>query len=135
MCVETGAVERILLNTRERILEMLATNPRTWESSSGVARAAVDSGLVVGVHDGIGGIGYSPLDAPGMRMFDRVASLFIADYLTRPRDYDSLSICADCGEVSFAWATGNHRYCEALPVESGVVRRATAPGVGIRSAK
>ncbi len=115
-----GGVERVLLRTRERLIELLADGTREW-SSVGFARHAVDAGLVFGVTDAGGALGYAPLDVEGMRLYDRVVSLFVADYLTRPRDYEGLSLCDECSELSFAWAPTHHRYCSSPPVESGIV--------------
>jgi hypothetical protein len=112
----------MLLTARERLIEMLGTCCREWRTFD-FPRRAVESGLVVNVQDELTVTGYIPTSHASMRLFDRVASLFIADYLTRPRDYDDLALCDECGEISFAWAPKHHRYCEAIPFSSGVVPR------------
>jgi hypothetical protein len=72
-----------------------------------------------------------------MRLVDRVASLFIADYLTRPRDYEQLVVCGQCDEVSFKWDEVHEDGCEARGLRSGVVvrprvHRSTRKGLGKR---
>ena len=92
----------------------------------------VDAGLVMGVSDDQGGLGYAPVHRMRMRLVDRLVSLFIADFLTRPGDYDSLLVCASCDEVSFAWDEVHEDGCEARVHHSGMVvrpRRSTWPGV------
>ena len=120
--VEPVAVERLLLTARERIIEMLGTTASDWRSYE-FPRRAIESGLVINVKDDMTIAGYIPTSHASMRLVDRVASLFIADYLTRPGDYDDLSLCDECGEISFAWARTHHRYCEAIPFASGIVSR------------
>lgn len=87
---------------------------------------ALQLGFVVGVRDDNGVIGYAPVDAGEMHLLDRVASLLAADFLTRPRDYEGVTICDDCGAVSFAWTTCNGGTCDARRV-SGVVRHEATP--------
>jgi hypothetical protein len=116
---EEGTLERVLLSTRERVLELL-THPNGWEES-GFAPRAVGAALVTPVRDAKGSIGYAPVDHPRLALLDRIASLFFADFLTRPRDYEELTQCEDCGELSFAWAPAHRRYCEAPPNKSEVV--------------
>jgi hypothetical protein len=57
-----------------------------------------------------------------MSLVDRVAALIAADYLTRPRDYSTVSICDDCGAISFGEASCHHAICR-VPSASEVVRR------------
>ena len=122
--ISDGTVERVLLRTRERLIDLLAGGAREW-SKAGFTTHAVEAGLVVGVTDESGALGYAPLDLPGMRLYDRVSALFVADYLTRPRDYEGLSLCEECSELSFSWAPSHHRHCSTPPVVSGVVARHT----------
>jgi len=45
---------------------------------------------------------YIAVHRPGMKLAERVLSLFAADYLNDPGDYlDALSVCKNCGHVSF----------------------------------
>jgi len=119
---EPLAVERVLLTARERVIEMLSTRANEWHSFE-FARKAIDAGLVLNVQDRLAVTGYIPATHPSMRLYDRVASLFIADFLTRPRDYEDILLCDECGELSFPWASSHHRYCEAIPFTSAIVPR------------
>ncbi len=136
--VSDSGVERVLLRTRERLIDLLSGGTQEW-SAAAFARHAVDAGLVLGVTDVYGALGYAPAEVAGMRLYDRVASLFVADYLTRPRDYDGMTMCEECAEITFPWADAHHRYCSNPPLESGVVlaRGALAPptfsGLGARA--
>jgi hypothetical protein len=96
----------------------------------------VDDGLVIGVTDFRGALGFVPAACQRMRLVDRVTTLFLADYLTRPRDYEDLVVCPDCTSVSFAWSELHHDGCDGAR-RSGIIRakdgaRATSPGIGSR---
>ena len=81
---------------------------------------AVECGFVAGIADRTGSIGYVPVDVGEMDIVERLMSLVAADYLTRPNDYRSLTICDDCDGVSFDWTSCVHRN-GPVPCESGVV--------------
>ena len=42
-----------------------------------------------------------PVDITRMRLRDRVASLFVADYLNRPSDYELFHVCHLCEAITF----------------------------------
>jgi hypothetical protein len=108
-------------DVRESTLAMLLACATSWESAT-FARELLEGGFVVGVRDDLGSIGYCPVAADAMPLVARVASLIVADYLTRPADYTSLVLCEHCEEVSFAWAPIHSDSCGAeRRVESGVV--------------
>jgi hypothetical protein len=71
----------------------------------------IDEGFVVGVVDESSAIGYAPLDAFDMRLVDRVRSLFVADFLTRPADYDRFSVCESCGAATFDAVESHEGIC------------------------
>lgn len=129
-----SSVTRLVSATRRHVVEMLSTAVTSWNGTT-FAREMVDSGLVIGVSDESDGIGYAAVHRARMRLVDRVASLFIADYLTRPRDYESLVVCGLCDEVSFKWDEVHEDGCEARGPRSGMVskarhRRSTRKGMG-----
>src|SRR5207253_86533 len=75
-----------------------------------------------------GAIGYATPAHPMMSLAERVVALLVADFLTRPRDYECVSACPDCGTISFAWAPSHHASCAAYAPESTVVPKlASAP--------
>lgn len=90
----------LLVEVRTEILEMLR-NAWTWSADPAFARARVAEGLVAGIVDETSDLGYAPVDLAGMRLVDRVRSLFYADYLTRPSDYAAFAICEDCEGATF----------------------------------
>jgi len=86
-----------------------------WRRDASFAREMIDEGFVVGVVDESSAIGYAPLDAYDMRLVDRVRSLFVADFLSRPDDYEDFIICDACGAATFEGAQFHELTCgEAL---------------------
>jgi hypothetical protein len=98
--VAEDAVTNLLLATHERVMSELRT-VWSWTHDAASARAWIDDGLVAGIIDDESELGYAPLDAPGMGLTDRVRSLFIADYLTRPADYVAFAVCFHCEGATF----------------------------------
>lgn len=130
---ETSAT-KLVASARRRVVEMLTDAATAWNGDD-FARESIENGLVIGVSDDVGGLGYAPVHQGRMRLVDRVASLFIADFLTRPRDYEQLVVCGQCDEVSFKWDEIHEDGCEARGPRSGVVvrpryRRSTHKGMG-----
>jgi hypothetical protein len=118
--VSEKSVGRIVESARDRVIQLVLSALRTWKEA-GFAREMIDCGLVVGVCDAHGSLGYAPADRAELRLVDRVASLFVADYLTRPRDYESLVMCASCGLPSFSWDRVHGPGCEGdAPPRSGM---------------
>jgi len=62
---------------------------------------ALAAGHVAPRRDGEGGVTWVPLDVPGMRLSDRVESLFAADHLARPRAYALELLVCRCETVVF----------------------------------
>lgn len=88
----------------------------TWRRDAAFAREMIDEGFVVGVIDGSSAIGYAPVDAFDMRLVDRVRSLFMADFLTRPDEYASFVVCEVCGGATFDGARSHGGACEGRGV-------------------
>ena len=131
---DDASATKLVASARRRVVEMLTEAAAAWTDAD-FARESIENGLVIGVSDDVGAIGYAPLHQGRMRLVDRVASLFIADYLTRPRDYEQLVVCSQCDEVSFKWDEVHEDGCEARGPRSGVVvrakiRRSTHKGMG-----
>lgn len=95
-----ATVEQLLSTTRTEILEMLR-GVWSWTHDAHTARARIDEGLVVGIVDEASDFGFAPVDQMRMRLVDRVRSLFVADYLTRPGDYAAFAVCEDCDGATF----------------------------------
>jgi hypothetical protein len=131
---DEASATKLVASSRRRVVEMLCEAASAWNGAD-FARESIENGLVIGVSDDVGGLGYAPVHQGRMRLVDRVASLFIADYLTRPRDYEQLVVCPTCDEVSFKWDEIHEDGCEARGPRSGVVvrpryRRSTHKGMG-----
>lgn len=80
----------------EQIEDLVVAAKRDGQS---IITAAVDGGAealvqrlpsvvpIMRVEDAFGGHGFAPLDGPRLRLADRVLSLIVADFLTRPDDF------------------------------------------------
>jgi hypothetical protein len=112
--VDEGILERVILDARGRALRLLADLVAPSQASP-IARLAVACGRVASQRDVRGGIAYSPVGLKRMRLGDRVASLFVADYLNHPSDYRWVTMCRECGEVAFAADLEHASWCAATP--------------------
>lgn len=133
--IPAAHIQELLVRAHTRTVELLR-DVGSWCSDAFTARSAVDAGLVVGVSDDAGGIGFAPAATPYMRLVDRVQSLFLADFLTRPHEYTSFGVCEACEAVTFE-ANALHEGCtnvgfvvEAPPSRVVLRRRPTLVGVG-----
>lgn len=98
--LDDNAIEDLLARSRVEIIEMLRS-VWSWKSDAAFVRARIDEGIIAGVTDETSGLGFAPVDGIGMRLVDRVRSLFVADYLTRPADYATFALCDDCDGATF----------------------------------
>lgn len=98
--VDEDRVRDLLARTHASIVHALAS-VWSWPRDTSFARDVVERGLVGGVVDDASNIGFAPIDQLGMSLEDRVLSLFLADYLTRPADYAAFAVCVDCGGATF----------------------------------
>jgi hypothetical protein len=112
--LDEGILERVILDARGHALRLLADLVVPWQASP-IARLAVACGTVVSQRDERGGIAYSPVGLKRMRLGERVASLFIADYLNHPTEYRWVMTCRECGELAFATELEHASWCEATP--------------------
>jgi hypothetical protein len=112
--LDDGIVEGIILDARRSALRLLGELVVPWQASP-IARLAVASGMVVSQRDARGAVAYSPVKLKRLRLADRVASLFIADYLNRPTDYRWLAMCRECGELSFSDELEHSSWCAGSP--------------------
>ena len=98
--LDEQTVEELLSTTRTEIIEMLR-GVWSWTHDARTARARIGEGLVAGIVDEASELGFAPVDNVRMRLVDRVRSLFVADYLTRPGDYAAFAVCEDCDGATF----------------------------------
>lgn len=112
--VDETTVERVILDARMRALRLLGDLVVPWQACP-ITRLAVASGIVLSERDQRGAVAYSPVGKKKMRLSERVASLFIADYLNQPTEYRWVMTCRECGELSFATELEHGITCDASP--------------------
>lgn len=105
-----AAVERCAID-EETIGGLLATTHAetigmlrgiwSWTNDAAAVRARIGEGLVAGIVDEASELGFAPVDNVRMRLVERVRSLFVADYLSRPGDYAAFAVCDDCDGATF----------------------------------
>jgi hypothetical protein len=93
-------IEELLQTARAEIIEVLR-GVWSWTHDARAVRACIDEGLVAGIVDDASDLGFAPVDHARMRLIDRVRSLFVADYLTRPGDYAAFAVCGECDGATF----------------------------------
>lgn len=72
------------------------------QNGIGFAQTMLAAGAVVECEDRDGNKAWMPVDVPGMSLADRVLSLFAADCLARPEEYEGfLCVCERCNTVVF----------------------------------
>ncbi|MBX3208025.1 MAG: hypothetical protein KF764_23460 [Labilithrix sp.] len=139
--VSSETVHELLARSHAHVLAVLRSSG-SWKSDARFARLMVDGGVVVGVIDDESAIGYAPVASAEMRLVDRVTSLFVADFLTRPADYTRFRICDLCEGVTFDSAAEHAESCGGAAMGSGIrpavtapaARRVTLIGLGDRAA-
>jgi hypothetical protein len=98
--LDDATIEALLVASRAEILDVLR-GVWSWTADAAAIRAHIDDGLIAGIADDASNLGFAPVDGPKMRLVDRVRSLFVADYLTRPADYAAFVVCSDCEGATF----------------------------------
>jgi hypothetical protein len=107
---------------RARVTAMVHQAAVNWRAPS-FARTMIDARLVLTVYDRSGQEGYAPAAHDDMRLKDRVAALFLADYLSRPSDYERIAACEACGEFVIGTRPQHASWCAEPPSASGIVER------------
>jgi hypothetical protein len=98
--VEPAAVDELLADAHVRVLTVLE-NVAISRTKTSFARRLLEEHAVQRITEGGQTVGWVPIDAPRMRLAYRVLALFAADALTRPGDYESLTVCHRCERVRF----------------------------------
>ena len=98
--LDEETIERLLAATHAEIIEMLRSI-WSWTNDAPTVRATIREGLVAGIVDEASELGFAPVDSMRMRLVERVRSLFVADYLSRPGDYAAFAVCDDCDGATF----------------------------------
>ncbi|MEO7112966.1 MAG: hypothetical protein ABI183_21185 [Polyangiaceae bacterium] len=99
--VPPEALTGIMENAHAEVLQMLR-DLQAARSSLDAGRAFIANNVVTRCIDDIGVAGWVPVSHKTSRLAERVMSLFAADFLARPWDYEyDLAICECCENVSF----------------------------------
>lgn len=128
--IDAVEIEHLLACARGEVMDALDCL-RDPEHAARTVFAMVASGFVVACQDGHGGQGWVPT-MTARRLADRVLSLFAADYLLRPTDYEQgFAICGVCENVSFDELALRRGICarhggSVAPVEEGDEEEAIA---------
>jgi hypothetical protein len=88
---------------------------------------AVARGLVRKVVAADGRDAWVPVDAPRMRLRDRLRSLFTADFLNAPYTYSELFVCHRCEAVVFDDRAKRRGICGAHRLSGMIARNDDAP--------
>jgi hypothetical protein len=100
--VETRTLVSVLTDARVRVLAVLESAVLSRDAIA-FARRVAERGLLADVVDCDGRAGWIPLNAPHVRLTDRVLTLFATDALCRPADYEQmLAVCHLCEGVRIA---------------------------------
>lgn len=131
---------RDLVDTaRRRITHLLVDESSGW-NTPGFAAAMIERGLITSVTDASGREAYAPAARVDLSFLERVASIFIADFLAHPEDYTNVSSCECCGELEVNGHVQHVSACVKLssvrpPAESGIcLREATTTTTPARAA-
>ena len=98
--LDEETIEGLLAATHAKTIEMLRSI-WSWTNDATTVRARIGEGLVAGIVDEASELGFAPVDNARMRLVERVRSLFVADYLSRPGDYAAFAVCDDCEGATF----------------------------------
>ena len=98
--IDEETIGALLATTHTETIEMLR-NTWSWTNDAATVRAKIGEGLVAGIVDEASELGFAPVDNVRMRLVERVRSLFVADYLSRPGDYAAFAVCDDCDGATF----------------------------------
>lgn len=129
--LDDAAVHELVDDTRRRIARMFRDESAEWLARrEEFAREMIARGLVTSVTDCSGREAYAPAVRVELGFVERVASLFIADFLSHPDDYRHLASCPACDEMTFAGRTRHAKGC----VRSSGIRPAAESGVRLREA-
>ena len=117
-------VREVVEDARRRMGRLLVDESSGW-STPGFAKEMIDRGLITGVIDSSGREACAPAARVQLSFLERVASLFIADYLAHPASFAHMTSCESCGEVQLYGRVTHARACMRLssvrpPAESGV---------------
>ena len=126
--MEDERVRDLVDGARRRITRLLVEESSGWNTPA-FAAAMIERGLVTSVTDATGREAFAPAARVDLSFLERVASIFIADFLAHPQDYADLSSCECCGELEM----NGHVQHVSTCVKLSVIRPPAESGVSLRS--
>lgn len=119
--IDDDTIEDLVRRVRGQLIAALESAALD-DGSLDFAEEAVSRGLVRRATSVEGEQVWVPVDAARLRLKDRLASLFAADFLNAPTDYGALFVCNRCESVTFDANARRFGLCAAHRI-SGVVPR------------
>lgn len=108
---------------RDEVLAVLQRFASADDTAETFVWRVKSKGALARVEDDDGRVGLVPNEIPSQRLADRVLSLFAADYVARPLDYeDRIAVCTACCSVSFEPGARTSCKCGAQRTMSSGVR-------------
>jgi hypothetical protein len=96
--VEREALGTLMVKARDHVVCTLERHA-SMEGGSAFIRDLIDKGALTWSLE-VEPPAWVPVDSARLALRDRVLSLFAADLLARPRDYEASVVCRRCGELS-----------------------------------
>lgn len=112
--IDDEHVERVILAARAKTLRFLTALAMPSRANTIVERA-IRTGAVMQVHGSnvpANEARWLPAGKEKMLLAERVASLFVADFLESPEDYRDLSLCRCCGFLGYRGSITHDTFCE-----------------------
>lgn len=127
--LEDANARELVDDARRRISRMLREESAAWMARrEEFAREMIARGLVTCVTDCSGREAYAPAARVELGFIERVASLFIADFLSHPEDYRALASCSACDEIQLGGRARHAKGC----VRSSGIRPLSESGIRLR---
>jgi hypothetical protein len=124
--VQSTTIANVLANAHAEVLRQLRDLADS-SSSLDAGRSFIAKKIVTRCIDELGNAGWAPVSHRASLLADRVMSLFAADFLARPWDYEcELAICDACDNVSFAEVqccrahSGEQRIVKEIEIDSEI---------------
>jgi hypothetical protein len=129
--MDDDRVREVVEDARRRIGRLLVDESSGW-TTPGFAQEMIDRGLITCVTDATGREAFAPAARVQLSFVERVASLFIADFLAQPSSFTNVTMCECCGEIELYGRLVHSRGCARsstarIPAESGICLRNAVP--------
>jgi hypothetical protein len=98
--VEPAGVDELLADAHVRVVSVLENAAISRDKTAFAKKIAAEHAMHP-IIDVDAHTGWMPIDTPRMRLAYRVLTLFAADALSRPAEYENLTVCHRCERVRF----------------------------------